>query len=736
MAQLRHRSQRTPAIPVRSRSIRARWRVGLAVAPTLRFVPTFGLDSTSASTRRFEAERSDVRPPRQSIDSQSNPKARSSTPTWSKPRRASSPSTGCCRSLPPREMRAALDRLGKPLVAALLTHSHPDHYAGLGEIVAGYDVPILRTARGDRHDHRRRRTQGTDHRADVRGRLAGQARLSEHRQSATARASRSTTSASPSSTSARASRRTTARGSSAMTKRRGLSRRPDLRPPPLLPRRRLLRRVAGEHRDAPRALPRGRRLLHRPRWPGRPPRMWDWQRGYIEPVRRCRLRTPTGPSPSRRRPRWSGRMKEYEPSEELQFLMELSIEPVAATRELLHLEGRASARGRRLVGRGHGPGPAPVGAGRREWIGLAVIALPCLLYSMDLTVLNLAVPSLSADLEPSSSQLLWIVDIYGFMVAGLLITMGTLGDRIGRRRLLLIGAAAFGVASVLAALLDERRDADRDARAARRRRGDAGAVDAVADPQHVPRPAQRTVAIGIWITSYLGRRRRSARWSAGCCSSTSGGARCSCSACRSWCCCSCSGRAAAGVPRSRRGPARPAQRGAVAGRRAGGDLRPQAIAAGRLGWTAGARRSSVRRARRRRVRAPAATARRPADRPAPVPRARLQRCAGRLHARLLRAFGASSSSPSTCSWCSGSSPSRRACGRCRSRCRVHRRLDADAAARARDSGPAFVIAAGLALAAVGFVLLTQVDAERARPGRDGPVVFASASPRSSRWPPT
>src|SRR5437762_8195208 len=90
-------------------------------------------------------------------------------------------------------------------------------------------------------------------------------------------------------------------------------------------------------------------------------------------------------------------------------------------------------------------------AGRREWIGLAVIALPCLLYSMDLTVLNLALPRLSADLAPSSSELLWIVDIYGFLVAGMLITMGTLGDRIGRRRLLLLGAAAFGTASVLAA---------------------------------------------------------------------------------------------------------------------------------------------------------------------------------------------------------------------------------------------------------------------------------------------
>lgn len=90
-------------------------------------------------------------------------------------------------------------------------------------------------------------------------------------------------------------------------------------------------------------------------------------------------------------------------------------------------------------------------ATRREWIGLAVIAIPCLLYSMDLNVLNLAIPNLTVDLQPSSTQLLWIVDIYGFLLAGFLITMGTLGDRIGRRRLLMIGAGAFGAASVLAA---------------------------------------------------------------------------------------------------------------------------------------------------------------------------------------------------------------------------------------------------------------------------------------------
>ena len=90
-------------------------------------------------------------------------------------------------------------------------------------------------------------------------------------------------------------------------------------------------------------------------------------------------------------------------------------------------------------------------AGRREWIGLAVLAFPCFLLSMDFTVLHLAVPKLTADLQPSSTQLLWIVDIYGFLIASSLITMGTLGDTIGRRKLLLIGAAAFGAASAVAA---------------------------------------------------------------------------------------------------------------------------------------------------------------------------------------------------------------------------------------------------------------------------------------------
>ena len=141
-------------------------------------------------------------------------------------------------------------------------------------------------------------------------------------------------------------------------------------------------------------------------------------------------------------------------------------------------------------------------ATRREWIGLAVIALPCMLYSMDLTVLNLAVPHLSAALQPSSAELLWIIDIYGFFVAGFLITMGTLGDRIGRRRLLMIGAAAFGIASVIAAFSTT----PSMLIATRALLGVAGATLAPSTLSLIRNmfhdPHQRTFAIGVWVTSY------------------------------------------------------------------------------------------------------------------------------------------------------------------------------------------------------------------------------------------
>jgi MFS transporter, DHA2 family, multidrug resistance protein len=141
-------------------------------------------------------------------------------------------------------------------------------------------------------------------------------------------------------------------------------------------------------------------------------------------------------------------------------------------------------------------------ASRREWLGLAVLALPCLLYSMDLTVLNLALPRISAALRPSGPQLLWIVDIYGFLLAGFLLPMGTLGDRIGRRRLLLAGAIAFGAASILAAFATSAATLI----AARALLGVAASTLAPSTLSLVRNmfldAHQRTFAIGVWIMSF------------------------------------------------------------------------------------------------------------------------------------------------------------------------------------------------------------------------------------------
>jgi DHA2 family multidrug resistance protein-like MFS transporter len=148
------------------------------------------------------------------------------------------------------------------------------------------------------------------------------------------------------------------------------------------------------------------------------------------------------------------------------------------------------------------PSESPAKAGRREWIGLGVLALACLLYVMDLTVLHLAIPSISEDLQPSSTQLLWIIDIYGFMVAGFLVTMGTLGDRIGRRKLLLIGAAAFGTVSLFAAFAPTA-EALIVARAAL---GIAGATLAPSTLSLIfsmfQDPGQRSRAVAVWISAF------------------------------------------------------------------------------------------------------------------------------------------------------------------------------------------------------------------------------------------
>ncbi|GGV72127.1 MFS transporter [Streptomyces massasporeus] len=127
-----------------------------------------------------------------------------------------------------------------------------------------------------------------------------------------------------------------------------------------------------------------------------------------------------------------------------------------------------------------------------------MLMLPLLLVSMDVSVLYFAIPAISADLEPSATQQLWIFDIYGFVLAGLLMTMGSLGDRIGHRRLLLIGAAAFGTASLVAAYATSAETLI----AARAVLGIGGATLMPSTMALVRTmftdPAQRTKAIGVW----------------------------------------------------------------------------------------------------------------------------------------------------------------------------------------------------------------------------------------------
>src|SRR5262249_22034578 len=146
--------------------------------------------------------------------------------------------------------------------------------------------------------------------------------------------------------------------------------------------------------------------------------------------------------------------------------------------------------------------PGAAGAGRREWIALGVLTLPCLLYAMDLTVLNLAVPAISKSLRPTGAALLWIADIYGFVLAGSLITMGALGDRIGRRRLLLARAAGLAGASVLAAYAARTGIVI----AARALLGVAGATLAPSPLWRIRNrfqaPDERRIAVGVWISSF------------------------------------------------------------------------------------------------------------------------------------------------------------------------------------------------------------------------------------------
>ncbi|WP_132992427.1 MFS transporter [Gordonia zhaorongruii] len=149
-------------------------------------------------------------------------------------------------------------------------------------------------------------------------------------------------------------------------------------------------------------------------------------------------------------------------------------------------------------------GSTPPAASRRTWLGLFVLQLPVLLVSMDFSVLYLAMPTISDALDPSATNQLWILDIYGFMIAGLLITMGNVGDRIGRRRILLAGAALFGIASAIAAFAPSAGALI----AARALMGIGGATLMPASLSLIAnmfrRPDERGRAIGVWTAAFAG----------------------------------------------------------------------------------------------------------------------------------------------------------------------------------------------------------------------------------------
>ncbi|WP_433699897.1 MFS transporter [Nocardiopsis sp. CA-288880] len=143
-------------------------------------------------------------------------------------------------------------------------------------------------------------------------------------------------------------------------------------------------------------------------------------------------------------------------------------------------------------------------AAPRTWAGLVLLLIPALLVSMDISVLFVAAPAIAEALEPGATQWLWMMDVYGFVLAGLLVTMGSLGDRLGRRRLLLTGAVLFGAASALLAFAPSAELFI----AGRALLGLAGATLAPSTLSLIRSmftdPRQRGAAVGAWTIAFTG----------------------------------------------------------------------------------------------------------------------------------------------------------------------------------------------------------------------------------------
>ncbi|WP_424187327.1 MFS transporter [Actinokineospora sp. G85] len=150
---------------------------------------------------------------------------------------------------------------------------------------------------------------------------------------------------------------------------------------------------------------------------------------------------------------------------------------------------------------GQGTASPQARAGTRQWLGLIFLLLPTMLLTIDLGVLWLATPSLAADLGPTSTQLLWINDIYGFVIATLLVLMGNVGDRVGHRRLVMLGALVFTAASLVAAFAPN----PETLIAARALLGLAGATIIPCTLALISNmfadPGQRSRAIALWVSA-------------------------------------------------------------------------------------------------------------------------------------------------------------------------------------------------------------------------------------------